>query len=57
MSSKIRILVLLVAFLVTNNTFCQKEYKNTFYLTKSYYYHFHKEPINNLKYWYWLIGS
>ena len=40
------LLLLLVAFLVTNNTFCQNKYSNTFYFNKSFYYHYKSKTID-----------
>ncbi len=50
MNSISKILLLLVTFLVTNNFVAQQNYNKTFFITKSYYYHFRGESINNVQY-------
>jgi hypothetical protein len=40
----------LVTFLVANNFIAQQNYDKTLFITKSYYYHFRGESINNIQY-------
>jgi len=45
-----KILLLLVTFTVASNNFAQQNYNKTFFCTKSYYYHFRGESLNNVQY-------